>query len=142
MMQWSKETVFLPSAVSTSTMCGPVNFATPVTTCTLRCLASPARPLVPPDDALLPAAQLVQIDAGLAELEAEVRHLLGFRDHARGVQQRLRRDAADVQADAAEVGVALDQHHLLAEVGGAEGGGVAARPGAEHHDLGVEVAAA
>ena len=39
------------------------------------------------------------------------------------------------------VGSLLDQHHLLAEVGGAEGGGVAAGAGAEHDDLAVHVAA-
>ena len=63
-------------------------------------------------------------------------------DHLGGVQQRLGRDAADVEADAAQGRPALDQHHLLAEVGGAEGGGVAAGTGAQHQHLGVEVALA
>ena len=56
------------------------------------------------------------------------------------MQQRLRRDAADIQAHAAQRGVLLDQHHLLAEIGGAERGGVAAGAGAEHHHFGVDVA--
>ena len=64
----------------------------------------------------------------------------GFGDHLGDVQQRLRRDAADVQAHAAQRRVALDQHHLLAEIGGAERRGVAAGPGAEHQHLGVDVA--
>ena len=47
----------------------------------------------------------------------------------RDVQQRLRRDAADVETYAAERRVALDQHRLHAEIGGAERGAVAAGPG-------------
>jgi hypothetical protein len=69
-----------------------------------------------------------------------VRHLLGFRDDAGGVQKRLRRDAADVETHAAERGVALDQHDLLAEIGRAERGGVAAGPGAQYQDVGMKVA--
>jgi hypothetical protein len=46
MMQWSKEIVFVPLAVSTSQRVRRGELAAPVTTCTLRCLASPARPLV------------------------------------------------------------------------------------------------
>ena len=56
------------------------------------------------------------------------------------MQQRLGRDAADIEAHAAERGFLLDQHHLLAEVGSAERGGVAAGAGAEHDDFGVDVA--
>ena len=59
--------------------------------------------------------------------------------HARGVQQRLGRDAADVQAHAAERGVALDQHRLHAEVGAAERGRIAAGAGAEHQHLALDV---
>ena len=55
--------------------------------------------------------------------------------HRGDVQQRLRRDAADVEADAAERRIALDQHDLEAEVGGAEGGRVAAGAGAEHEQV-------
>ena len=55
------------------------------------------------------------------------------------VQQRLRRNAADVEADAAERRVALDQHGLHAEIGAAECGGVAARARAEHQHLAFDV---
>ena len=58
-------------------------------------------------------------------------------DHAGDVQQRLGRDAADVEADAAEPLVALDEHGLEPEVGGAERGRVAAGPGAEHDHVGL-----
>ncbi len=46
MMQWSNETVLTPCAVSTRTVWGEANCAVPCTTCTLRCFASPVRPLV------------------------------------------------------------------------------------------------
>ncbi len=86
------------------------------------------------DDLLLPLAQAIEVDFGLAEADPERGRLLGFRDHAGGVQQRLRGDAADVQADAAEHVEALDEHDLEAEVGGAEGGRVAAGSGADDDD--------
>jgi hypothetical protein len=55
------------------------------------------------------------------------------------VQQRLAGDAADVQAHATERGVALDDDGLQAEVGGAEGGRVATRAGAEHEQVALDV---
>ena len=91
------------------------------------------------DDAVLPAAQLVDVDLRRPEADAVRAHLVRLVDHLGGVQQRLRRDAADVEADAAEHRPALDQHHLLAEVGGAKRGRVAAGPGAEHEHLGVVI---
>ena len=107
--------------------------------CTLRALASAPRPLGQlVHDAVLELAQPVEVDLRLAEREPEVAPLLGVGDHLRGVQQRLGRNAADVQADAADARVALDQDDLLAEVGGAKRGGVAAGTGAEHQHLGVE----
>ena len=55
------------------------------------------------------------------------------------MQQRLRGDAADVETDAAERRAALDEHDLLAEIGGAERGGIAARAGAEHQKVAFEI---
>ena len=49
------------------------------------------------DDALGGAAQRVEVDRRLTEGDAELTRLLGLRQHARGVQQGLRRDAADVR---------------------------------------------
>jgi hypothetical protein len=57
------------------------------------------------------------------------------------VQERLGRDAPDVQAHAAERLVALDHDDVEAEVGRAERGGVPARTGAEDEHAGVDVAA-
>ena len=67
-------------------------------------------------------------------------HLVALADDLGGVQQRLGRDAADIEADATQRRPALDQHHLLAEIGGAERGRVAAGPGAQDQHLGVQVA--
>ena len=69
-----------------------------------------------------------------------MRDFFGFADHPGDMQQRLGRNAADVQAHAAEAGVFFDQHHLLAQVGRTERGGVAAGAGAQHQHFGVEVA--
>ena len=57
-----------------------------------------------------------------------------FLDHARRVQQRLRRNAADVQADAAERRPALDERDLQPKVRRPERRRVAAGPGADHHE--------
>ena len=91
------------------------------------------------DDALLQAAHAVEVDAGRAEGDAVRGHGGGLVDHFGDMQQRLGRDAADVEADAAQRRAALDQHDLLAEIGGAEGGGVAARARAEHQHVAFEI---
>ena len=89
------------------------------------------------DDLALPFAQLRDVDLRLAETDAGNVHLFGFLDHLRRVQQRLRRNAADIQADTAERRPALDQRYLHAEIGGTEGCGIAARAGTEHDDVEV-----
>ena len=71
----------------------------------------------------------------LAEADAVFGHFLSLGHHLGGVQQRLGRNAADVEADAAQRGITFHQHHLHAEVGGAECGGVAAGTGAEHQHV-------
>ncbi len=91
------------------------------------------------DDAVLELAHAVEIDLRRAERDAVAGHVLGVGDHLGGVQQRLRGDAADVEADAAERGVAFDEDDLLAEVGGAECRRIAAGTGAEHQHFGVQV---
>src|SRR4029079_1268136 len=90
-------------------------------------------------DAALPRAKLLQVNPGLAEIDAGVGCFLRLGHHPGDVQQRLRRYAADVQAHAAERAIALDEHHLLAEVGGAEGRRVAAWTRAEDDDFGVDI---
>jgi hypothetical protein len=92
-----------------------------------------------PDDAVLVCAELREVELRRAELDAGVGEPARRGEHLRDVQQRLGRDAADVQADAAERGMALDQHDRAAEIRGAERRGVAAGSGAEHEDVGAEI---
>ena len=68
--------------------------------------------------------------------------MLGF-FHDRGdVQQRLGRNAADVEANAAEGGVALNDDRLHAEVGRTEGSGIAAGASAEDEHFALDVGTA
>ena len=85
------------------------------------------------------AAQRVDIDSGRAKVDAsrrQVAHLIHHRSH---MQQRLAGDAADVQAHAAQGGVAFDDDDLEAEVGRAEGGAVAAGAAAEHEQIALQI---
>jgi hypothetical protein len=93
------------------------------------------------DHLRLVRAQLVEVEFWARRSHAAViGHVRRFLHHRGDVQQRLGGDAADVEADAAQRGVAFDEHGLQAEVGGAEGGGVAAGAGAEDEHVGFDVA--
>ena len=108
--------------------CGEASRAAPVTTSTLRCFASWREPAGEPlHDRVLVRAQLGEVERRRAERHAVLGERRRLADRERHVQQRLRRDAADVQADAAERRVALDEHDALAEICGAKRRGVAAR---------------
>ena len=87
------------------------------------------------DDAVLPLLERGRVDFGFLEADAVLRHGLRLLDHARGVQERLRRDAADIEADAAELRPAVHQRDGQAEIGRAECSGVAARSCADDEEL-------
>src|SRR5688500_15951401 len=87
------------------------------------------------DDALLEASQLVDVDLRLAERHAPPAGVLRLVDDLGHVQQRLRRDAAAVKADASGVLFLVDERDLHAEVCRIEGGGIAARPCAKYCQL-------
>ena len=89
------------------------------------------------DDGVLPGPEPVEVDGRVAEGEAVSGHLLRLADDPGGVEEGLGGDAADVEADAAERGPALDQGGGPAEVGGPEGGRVAAGAGPEHEEFGL-----
>jgi hypothetical protein len=90
------------------------------------------------DDAVLPGHGLLQVELRLGRGQAEGRlagggvgrllELLGDMDH------RLGRDAADIQAGAAELG-ALDDDGVDAELAGADGADIAAGSGADDEQL-------
>ena len=81
------------------------------------------------DDPVLEGAQLVDVDLRLAELDAPVAGVLRLVEHLGDVQQRLRGNAAAIQAHAAGILLRIDQRDLHAEIGGVERRGVAARAG-------------
>jgi hypothetical protein len=74
---------------------------------------------------------LREVVADVLGLQTEVAGMLHQRVDLRGAQQRLGRNAAPVQADAAQM-LALDQGGLHAELGAADRGDVAARTAADH----------
>src|SRR2546425_12814004 len=90
----------------------------------------------------LPRAEGVERDPRLAEVHAELLRALGLAEHRPDVEERLRRDAAFPQADAAEPPARVHDDRLEAELGAAERRRVAARAAAHdgHVNLTHEVA--
>src|SRR6185503_9188973 len=83
----------------------------------------------------------------LAEVELDLRRLhapfgerpvMRFLEQFRGVEQSLRRDAADVEAGAAERLAALGAGGLQPELCRADRGDIAAGAGADHQDVEIE----
>jgi hypothetical protein len=87
------------------------------------------------DDLVLPVTELLGIDLGLAEDDAMVRHGRRFVDHFGRVQQCLGRNAPDVEANTPEIGPALDQDDIHAQVGGTKRGRVTTGSGTDDDDL-------
>ncbi len=87
------------------------------------------------DDLVLERADLVDLDRRRAERHAPGGGVLRFVDDLGHVQQRLRRDAAAVEADTAGVGRGVDERDLHAAIGGIEGGGISAGTGADDDEL-------
>ena len=77
-----------------------------------------------------------EVELRLPDHDAELgERLLGLLDRERRLHPRLRRDAPDTQARAAELGLLLDARRLRAELCGADRGGVAAGASAENGDV-------
>src|SRR2546425_930262 len=70
-----------------------------------------------------------------ASFEVMMRGLPRLGDHLRRVQQRLRRNAAAVQAPTAEPAVLLNEHNLAPLVRRVECGGVSTRTRAKNDDV-------
>ena len=87
------------------------------------------------DHTFFPGAQPSQIDLRRRKFDPPVLSLLGFFNQLGDVQQRLRRNAAAVEAHAARVRLGIDQRHLHAEIGGQKGGCVAAWSAADYSDV-------
>ena len=78
-------------------------------------------------------------NVGCAEAHAVRTHRFGVVDDLGDMQQSLGRDAADVETDAAERRSRIDQDDVLPQIGGAEGGGVAAGTRAQNQNFGLEI---
>src|SRR3954447_1706936 len=89
------------------------------------------------DDLVLAGLYLVHVEGngGLPEREAPFLPVLRDLERVRVLEQRLGRDAAPVQARAAEDGRAFDHGRLEADLRGADGGHVAARPRADDDNV-------
>src|SRR5205823_6481916 len=89
-------------------------------------------------DARLPRVRRAEVERRLADPHAELRKaLLRLPQRERGLHPRLRRDAADAQAGAPELGLLLDARDLRAELGRADRSGVAAGAAPENGDVNV-----
>ncbi len=98
-------------------------------------LHQPGQPLVEAgDDAVLVGVDRCHVDAVERRLDAELLTFAGGVSDLGRVQQRLGGDAALVQAGATELAL-LDQHDVEAELGGAQGAGIATAATAEDHDV-------
>ena len=88
------------------------------------------------DDRGLPLVRLAEVELRLADLDAELAERVArLMDEVRRLHPRLRRDAADTQARAAELGLLLDADDLRAELRRADRGGVAAGAAAQDGDV-------
>src|SRR5207249_4813702 len=90
------------------------------------------------DDLVLALEHGAEVEFDLGQLDAEPGGVVaGLGVELAGVEQGLAGDAADVQAGAAErlARPLLDAGYLLAELGGADGRDVAARPGPDHDQI-------
>src|SRR6059058_4437265 len=89
----------------------------------------------PGENGFLPNPQLRQINRWRAKADAAKLRFLRCRDQVRGVQQCLRRDAAAIEADAAEAFVPLNEDDFFPKVRGVERGGISAGAGAHDDDF-------
>ena len=94
------------------------------------------------DDVVLERPERVEIDLRRAVGDAVGGHGLDFVHDGGGVQQRLGRDAADIEADAAKHLPALDQDGIEAEIRCSERRRIAARTGPENDDIACDITAA
>src|SRR5581483_3354605 len=91
-------------------------------------------------DAGLPRIRRTEVELRLADVDAELREaLLCLLQRERGLHPRLRRNAADAQARAAELRLLLDARDLRAELCGANRCGIAAGAAPEHGDVYVHI---
>ena len=87
------------------------------------------------DDGILVRGELSEIDLRICERHAVCPQAARRVDNESRMQQRLGRNAADIQANAAKHGPAVDKNHARAEIGRTKRRGIAPRPRTEHDDI-------
>ena len=87
------------------------------------------------DHVLFPRTQARQIDLRRGEFDSPVFGLMRLFEQLGYVQQRLRRNAAAIEADAAGVQLRIDQRDRHAEIGGKKCGGVSTGTAADHCNI-------
>src|SRR5262245_10575213 len=87
---------------------------------------------------LFPLAHLLQINLRRSKGDAAMDGRPGLFNHFGRMQQRLGRDAAPIQADAAKAFFLFDQDDLFALVRRVEGRGVTAWSGADDYDFSID----
>ena len=88
------------------------------------------------DHAGLVGVHLVEVDGdGLGDDAERVEIRLRLVQHLRRVEHRLRRNAADVEAGAAEGAATLHTGGFQAKLGGADGADIAAGAAADHDEV-------
>ena len=139
-MHCSKRIRWRWSSCLSSMTCGLRNLPTPRSTSTLRCLARPASPPVSLATTwFFHERSLSKSICGARKHYAVSAHGTRVVDHLGRMQQRLGRNAADVQAHAAQRRPAIHQCHLESKIGGTECGRVAPGTRTQHQQLHLAV---
>src|SRR5476651_95210 len=87
------------------------------------------------DDFLFPQTHFVDVCFRLTENNTVLFQSFRFGDHFRYVQQGFRRDTTDVQADATERGITLNQNGFKTYLSATQSSRVARRARPKYHDL-------
>ncbi len=87
------------------------------------------------DDLVLAVEHLRVVELGVLAVDALFLGMYEVLPHVGRMQQRFRRDAAHVQAGAAQLGIFFDNGGLEAVLAGADRGGVAARTTPYHNQI-------
>src|SRR5690625_2218627 len=91
------------------------------------------------DHAVFPGVEFARIDVWLTESNAVFAESRCLVDDFGSMQQRFRRNAANIEANAAQRGVTLDQDSFQAQISGTKGGCITARASANHHHVAVSI---
>ena len=92
-----------------------------------------------PDDLVFPSAQSLRVDNRFGKGDAELGHGFCVVHDLGDMQQRFRRDTADVEANSAERVPALHQRRLQTKIGRPKRGCVPARPGPQYQQAGRDI---